>query len=193
MYTYGGAAVFASESETQEVPQAEKIISSMSHKTGSPLNPETIFTEGKAADASVLTSSSSTDQCVTRRASESISSSTSPSPSLSYSSHEPVLPDLNSSSVTGRTDSILVSGVFASTFSMNFFAEWGDKSQMAIILLAAQGNLLLVLSGALFGHMIAAGLAIMSGKLIQHIISERIVTLIGGIAFLSFAVLSLVS
>lgn len=80
----------------------------------------------------------------------------------------------DSTTTTSSTaQSVLLSGVFVSTFTMNFFAEWGDKSQISVILLAAKENWLLVLGGALIGHLMANTLAVLGGAFIRDIISIR--------------------
>lgn len=68
---------------------------------------------------------------------------------------------------------IPVSGVFVSTFTMNFLAEWGDKSQLSVIVLAAKGNFVMVCAGALAGHLVANSLAVMGGSFIRDVISIR--------------------
>lgn len=78
-----------------------------------------------------------------------------------------------SATSASQQKSLLVSGVFVSTFTMNFFAEWGDKSQISVILLAAKENWVLVLTGALLGHLLANTLAVLGGAIIRDIISIR--------------------
>lgn len=63
--------------------------------------------------------------------------------------------------------------IFIETFTLNFFAEWGDKSQLATILLAAKDNVLGVASGAIFGQAICITLAVIGGQLISKIVSIR--------------------
>lgn len=64
-------------------------------------------------------------------------------------------------------------GVFVSTFTMNFLAEWGDKSQLSVIILAARSSFALVCAGALAGHFVANSLAVIGGSFIRDIISIR--------------------
>jgi putative Ca2+/H+ antiporter (TMEM165/GDT1 family) len=78
---------------------------------------------------------------------------------------------------------------FIQIFTVNLFAEWGDKSQVATVILAARENAMLgVLLGAIAGHVICNALAVVGGRFIANLISERTVTLCGGFMFIAFAV-----
>jgi putative Ca2+/H+ antiporter (TMEM165/GDT1 family) len=78
--------------------------------------------------------------------------------------------------------------VFTQTFTMTFLAEWGDRSQIATIALAASKEPTGVVLGGLLGHALCTGLAVLGGKLLASSISERTVSLVGGSLFLVFAV-----
>lgn len=84
----------------------------------------------------------------------------------------------------------LVSPVFAKAFSMTALAEWGDRSQIATIALAASRDMLGVIVGGILGHSICTGLAVIGGRLLATSISEKAVTLTGGILFVAFAFLT---
>lgn len=84
-----------------------------------------------------------------------------------------------------------ISYIFFEALSLTFLAEWGDRSQLATIVLAARGNVVAVTLGGVFGHGLCTGLAVVGGKLIASRISVRTVTLIGGVVFLLFAISSL--
>ena len=73
-------------------------------------------------------------------------------------------------------------------FSLTFVAEWGDRSQIATIGLAADENVRGVLLGGIVGHAICTGAAVLGGKHIAARVSERMVSLIGGSLFLLFGV-----
>lgn len=79
------------------------------------------------------------------------------------------------------------SGVFLQAFSMTFVAEWGDRSQIATIILAARDEVIGVILGGTLGHALCTGLAVMGGRLIAQRISLRTVHLIGGVVFIIFA------
>ncbi|KAI1286848.1 Transmembrane protein [Halotydeus destructor] len=86
-----------------------------------------------------------------------------------------------------------LSFIFIESFTMNFFAEWGDRSQLSTILLAARENVIGVLLGAIFGHTICNGVAVLGGNFIGSLISVRTVTICGGLSFLAFAAVPLIS
>lgn len=75
-------------------------------------------------------------------------------------------------------------------FTMTFVAEWGDRSQITTIVLAARENLWGVISGGIIGHAICTGLGVIGGRIIAQKISVRTVTLIGGVVFIIFAITS---
>lgn len=77
---------------------------------------------------------------------------------------------------------------------MTFLAEWGDRSQIATIALAASFNLLMVTIGALLGHFICTMGAVQIGEWISGKVNEKYVLMIGGIVFVlsGFATLFLI-
>jgi len=86
---------------------------------------------------------------------------------------------------------VYVSLVFIETFTMTFLAEWGDRSQISTIILAAREDVLGVTIGAMVGHCICTGIAVLGGRMIAQMISVKTVTLIGGIVFIFFAMFAL--
>ena len=76
--------------------------------------------------------------------------------------------------------------IVAKTFALTFVAEWGDRTQLATITLAAANNPFGVIGGATLGHAICAAIAVVCGKLIAGRISERWLTLAGGLLFVIF-------
>lgn len=76
--------------------------------------------------------------------------------------------------------------IVTKTFALTFVAEWGDRTQLATITLAAANNPLGVIGGATLGHAICAAIAVVCGKLIAGHISERWLTLAGGLLFIIF-------
>lgn len=85
----------------------------------------------------------------------------------------------------------MLSRIFIQAFTMTFLAEWGDRSQIATIILAARENVSAVVIAGILGHAFCTGLAVLGGRLLAQRISVRTVTLIGGVVFLLFAVTSL--
>jgi len=80
-----------------------------------------------------------------------------------------------------------VSKIFLQSFTMTFLAEWGDRSQLATIVLGAREDVTAVIIGGLLGHAFCTGLAVLGGRIIATRISVRTVTIIGGIVFIIFA------
>ncbi|MEH2348928.1 MAG: TMEM165/GDT1 family protein [Nostoc sp.] len=75
-------------------------------------------------------------------------------------------------------------------FILTFMAEWGDRTQIATIALAAGNNPIGVTIGAILGHAICAAIAVIGGKMIAGRISERQLTFVGGCLFLVFGVVA---
>ncbi|XP_076359988.1 putative divalent cation/proton antiporter TMEM165 [Tachypleus tridentatus] len=87
---------------------------------------------------------------------------------------------------------VFLSRIFLQSFTMTFLAEWGDRSQLTTIILAARENAVGVTVGAAVGHAICTLLAVLGGRIVAQRISVRTVTLVGGCVFLAFAVSALV-
>ncbi|MFP4120833.1 TMEM165/GDT1 family protein [Coleofasciculus sp.] len=88
----------------------------------------------------------------------------------------------------------LQSGNFAillQAFTMTFLAEWGDRTQISTIALAAAHQPVGVTVGAILGHGICTAIAVIGGRLIAGRISERLVTALGGVLFLIFGVVAM--
>ncbi|CAH7689622.1 hypothetical protein PPACK8108_LOCUS24746 [Phakopsora pachyrhizi] len=86
---------------------------------------------------------------------------------------------------------LLISPVLIQTFIMTFLAEWGDRSQISTIAMAAAHNVYLVTIGTVLGHAMCTFLAVMGGRWLATKISVKHVTLGGAILFLIFGVLYL--
>ncbi|KAL1530344.1 hypothetical protein AB1Y20_001253 [Prymnesium parvum] len=80
--------------------------------------------------------------------------------------------------------------VLLQSFTLTFLAEWGDRSQIATIALAAVREPLGVTFGGCSGHALCTGLAVVGGKLLASKISERTVLRLGGALFCVFGVLA---
>ncbi|XXG40941.1 hypothetical protein AAC387_Pa01g1525 [Persea americana] len=85
------------------------------------------------------------------------------------------------------------SPIFLKAFSITFFGEWGDKSQIATIGLAADQNPYGVVLGGIIGQALCTTAAVFGGKSLASQISEKMVALSGGILFLVFGVQSLLA
>jgi putative Ca2+/H+ antiporter (TMEM165/GDT1 family) len=82
--------------------------------------------------------------------------------------------------------------IFLEALMLTFLAEWGDRSQIATITLAAHQNPIGVIIGACIGHSICTSLAVFGGEWLGKRISQRFVAFGGGLLFLVFAVLNAV-
>merc|ERR1712209_134837 len=81
--------------------------------------------------------------------------------------------------------------LFVNTFTLTFIAEWGDRSQLATIVLAGIHDVVGVILGGCLGHAICTGGAVLAGALIARFISIRKITFLGGLVFLGFAIASI--
>lgn len=82
------------------------------------------------------------------------------------------------------------SPILLKAFSITFFGEWGDKSQLATIGLAADENPFGVVFGGIIGQALCTTAAVMGGKSLASQISEKIVALAGGVLFILFGIQS---
>ncbi|XP_071787216.1 putative divalent cation/proton antiporter TMEM165 isoform X2 [Asterias amurensis] len=85
----------------------------------------------------------------------------------------------------------IFSPIFLQAFSLTFLAEWGDRSQITTIILAAREDVFGVSIGGILGHALCTALAVIGGRMIAQRISARTVTLVGGVVFLVFALSAL--
>lgn len=74
--------------------------------------------------------------------------------------------------------------ILSQAFVMTFLAEWGDRSQIATIALAASFNVYMVTIGALLGHLICTAAAVRLGEWISDKVTEKQVLTVGGIVFI---------
>lgn len=77
------------------------------------------------------------------------------------------------------------------SFTLTFLAEWGDRSQIATIALAAAKNPYGVTIGGCLGHSLCTGMAVLGGRMLASRISEKTVSQYGGALFLLFGIHSL--
>ena len=82
----------------------------------------------------------------------------------------------------------LCGAVFTKALTLTFLAEWGDRSQLATITLAARSDPLGVTLGGIAGHAACTGLAVIGGRAFASAISERVVLAAGGALFWVFGV-----
>ncbi|KAF2872146.1 hypothetical protein BDV95DRAFT_606707 [Massariosphaeria phaeospora] len=129
------------------------------------------------------------------RARRSRSNSRLPAPARSPSSSPARSPSPSrtslSSAFSGMNNlfSLLLSPAWVQTFVMTFLGEWGDRSQIATVAMAAGSDYWWVTSGAIFGHGLCTAGAVIGGRAIAGKVSMRVVTLGGAIAFLAFGII----
>ena len=98
-----------------------------------------------------------------------------------------------SSGLAGATayKSTSFQATFVQSLTLTFLAEWGDRSQIATIALAAAKDPVGVTVGGCVGHSMCTGLAVVGGRMLAARISEKTVSFYGGIIFTIFGVHSL--
>ncbi|KAG9244900.1 hypothetical protein BJ878DRAFT_459390 [Calycina marina] len=87
-----------------------------------------------------------------------------------------------------RIASSVCSPFWVRTFSITILAEWGDRSQVSTMAMASGPDFSYVVLGAISGHLVCTGLAVLSGRSITGKVSMKIVTLCGAVSFLCFGV-----
>jgi Ca2+/H+ antiporter, TMEM165/GDT1 family len=99
----------------------------------------------------------------------------SPSPSSSRDT-SPSPQSIISSALTGMNNllSLLLSPAWVQTFVMTFLGEWGDRSQIATVAMASGQDYWWVVGGALGGHFVCTGIAVLGGAAIAGKVSLRV-------------------
>jgi Ca2+/H+ antiporter, TMEM165/GDT1 family len=92
-----------------------------------------------------------------------------------------------------KTETEIAMTILWQSLTMTFFAEWGDRSQIATIAMASHQNPFGVTLGGCIGHGLCTGLACVGGRFLAARISERMVLLAGGSLFVIFAIHALVT
>ncbi|MBW4618709.1 MAG: TMEM165/GDT1 family protein [Cyanosarcina radialis HA8281-LM2] len=81
--------------------------------------------------------------------------------------------------------------IVVEAFFLTFLAEWGNRTQIATIALAACKDPTGVILGAIAGHCIWTAIAVFRGRVVVEEISQRMVTAIGGSLFIFFGAIAL--
>ncbi|GAA49121.1 transmembrane protein 165 [Clonorchis sinensis] len=82
----------------------------------------------------------------------------------------------------------IFSPILAEAFILTFLAEWGDRSQLTTIVLAATKSVSGVIVGGILGHAVCTGLAVLVGRFVAQRIPVKWLTYIGGTTFLLFGI-----
>ncbi|TVP66885.1 MAG: TMEM165/GDT1 family protein [Leptolyngbya sp. LCM1.Bin17] len=83
-------------------------------------------------------------------------------------------------------------GITSKTFGLVFLGEWGDRTQITTVMLAATHSPVGVAMGAMSGFFLCIGLAVVAGRLVAGRLSERFVTLFAGTLFMAFAIAAVI-
>ena len=112
-----------------------------------------------------------------RKSSKSQANGGEPSPP---SSHSPSPSPKRRSGIAGLTNllSLVLSPAWVQTFVMTFLGEWGDRSQIATIAMAAGQDYWWVTLGAVLGHACCTGIAVLGGRALAGRVSMRVGKLI---------------
>lgn len=84
-------------------------------------------------------------------------------------------------------------GILLEAFTLTFLGEWGDRTQIATIALAATYHPVGVISGVILGHSISTAIAVLGGRIIAGRISERTITAASGCLFIVFGLVALIN
>ena len=76
-------------------------------------------------------------------------------------------------------------------FGIVFLAEFGDKTQLVALGLGARYRLTTVLAGITAAYAVTMAISVLGGALAGAALPERTIALVGGLAFLGFAVWTL--
>lgn len=82
--------------------------------------------------------------------------------------------------------SLLISPAFSQAFLLSFLGEWGDRSQITTMALAATHRVVVVTIGTSFAHMACIVVAVSAGAILAQYLSPRHLTLGGAALFLLF-------
>ena len=80
------------------------------------------------------------------------------------------------------------SPLFLEAFAVTFLAEWGDKSQISTVAMAAQDGVTGVTIGGTLGHALCTGAAVIGGRELGTKVSARAVEFTAGVLFLLFGI-----
>ncbi len=80
---------------------------------------------------------------------------------------------------------------FVQTFTLIFLSELGDKSQISTIYLSSNSDPLLIFYSVCFAQILLTIIAVLGGHFVSGRVSEKTLTVVAGIMFLAFGIISL--
>ncbi|MBU4203328.1 MAG: TMEM165/GDT1 family protein, partial [Acidobacteria bacterium] len=82
---------------------------------------------------------------------------------------------------------------FITSFSLIALAEFGDKTQLAVIALSARYDRVKVFSGVILAFALVTGLGVLVGGVIYQFIPQDVIRILAGLLFVAFGILTLSS
>lgn len=82
---------------------------------------------------------------------------------------------------------------FLTTFSLIALAEFGDKTQLAVIALSARYDRVKVFTGVILAFALVTGLGVLVGGVIYQYIPQDMIRILAGLLFVAFGLLTLSS
>ncbi len=79
------------------------------------------------------------------------------------------------------------------TFSLIALAEFGDKTQLAVIALSTRYDRIKVFTGVILAFALVTGLGVVVGGVLYQFIPQDIIRILAGLLFLAFGILTLSS
>ncbi len=79
------------------------------------------------------------------------------------------------------------------TFSLIALAEFGDKTQLAVIALSARYDRAKVFLGVILAFALVTGLGVLVGNVLFIFIPQNVIKILAGLLFLAFGILTLLS
>lgn len=82
---------------------------------------------------------------------------------------------------------------FLTSFSLIALAEFGDKTQLAVIALSARYDRVKVFTGVILAFALVTGLGVLVGSVIYQYIPQDVIRILAGLLFVAFGILTLSS
>ena len=98
--------------------------------------------------------------------------------------------DISTFGRTATITSMPANAIIRNSFTTTFLAEFGDRTQLALLALAAGPNISAesIFSGAVAANTLLAIMAVSSGKCLKNRLCQRRLSIISGIVFISLGI-----